>query len=389
VRRAVAPRALALGIAAGLLLAGGVRAADDEREAELERLRRAIQDSRERVADYERQQRGLLEAVEALDQSAAYLASEVAIVMRSAELARTRLARIEAEAADLARQLERTRQAMRVRAIALYQAGDVGSLRLLFTSGGLREFLSRVRALRVLLRHDVELLARHRSESAALARAEQRASEQAQARTRAERELGERSRELESERAGKRQLANRLHTDRTRERAALVELEKAARALEETLANLGADPSAAHAFGGAGFAARKGQLVPPVRGRVAQGFGRVVDADFGTQTFRAGVVFDAALGTPVQAVAPGTVRFAGWFRGYGRLVIVDHGDRFFTVSGHLGELAVNVGDAVGAGAEIGKVGDTGSLAGARLYFEIRQGSQPLDPGDWLASLDSG
>jgi septal ring factor EnvC (AmiA/AmiB activator) len=115
----------------------------------------------------------------------------------------------------------------------------------------------------------------------------------------------------------------------------------------------------------------------------------VVDADFGTQTFRSGVIFDAPLGTPVLAVAPGVVRFAGWFRGYGQLVILDHGDRYFTVSGHLGELEVEVGDAVAAGQAIGSVGETGSLAGAKLYFEIRQGSEPLDPGDWLASVGPG
>ncbi len=383
-------RAVALGLAAGLLLSGVARAAEDDRAQELERLHRAIQDSRERVADYERQQRGLLETVEALDQSAAYLANEVDLAKRSAQRARTRLARIEADAAELAAQLARTQQAMRVRAVALYQAGNLGTLRLLFTAGGLREFLSRVRALRVLLRHDADLLARHRSETEALARAEANAREQAIARSDAERQLNERQVELEAERGEKRKLASRLHADRTRERAALVELEKAAHALEETLANLGAEPPARdQPLGGAGFAALKGQLRAPVNGRVAQAFGRVVDADFGTQTFNAGVVFVAALGTPVHAIAPGLVRFAGWFRGYGRLVILDHGDRFFTVSGHLGELAVDVGDAVKAGEAIGTVGDTGSLSGARLYFEIRQGSQPLDPGDWLASVDSG
>ena len=383
-------RMLALGLAAGLVLGGLARAEGEDREQELERLRRAIQESRERVADYERQQRGLLEAIEALDQSAAYLASEVAIAERSAQRARTRLAQIQAEAAELAAQLARTRQAMRVRAVALYQAGNVGTLRLLFAAGGLREFLSRVRALRVLLGHDADLLARHRAESEALARAEARASEQVRLRGEAEQRLRERSLELEAERGEKRSLASRVHADRTSERAALVELEKAARALEETLARLGAEPSPARAPSrGSDFAGRKGFLASPVLGRVTQEFGRVVDADFGTQTFRSGVVFEAALGTPVQAVAPAVVRFAGWFRGYGRLVILDHGDRYFTVSGHLAELAVEVGDAVAAGEEIGKVGDTGSLAGARLYFEIRRGSEPLDPGDWLASADPG
>jgi murein hydrolase activator len=381
-------RAALLGLAACLVLGGSARAAGEDREQELERLRQAIQESRERVADYERQQRGLLEAVEALDQSAAYLATEVAAAERGAQRARSRLAKIEAEAAELAAQLARTKQAMRVRAVALYQAGNVGTLRLLFAAGGLREFLARVRALRVLLGHDADLLARHQAQSEALALAEARAREQVQVRSEAEQRLRERSLELEAERGAKRSLASRVHADRTRERAALVELDKAARALEETLARLGAEPSPPRPPSeGAGFAGQKGRLASPVQGRVSQGFGRVVDADFGTQTFRSGVVFEAALGTPVLAVAPAVVRFAGWFRGYGRLVILDHGDRFFTVSGHLAELEVEVGDAVAAGEEIGTVGDTGSLSGAGLYFEIRRGSEPLDPGQWLASAD--
>jgi septal ring factor EnvC (AmiA/AmiB activator) len=383
-------RAAALALAVLIALGAGRRAAlaAEDREQELERLRRAIQVSRERVADYERQQRGLLEAVEALDQSAALLATEVRAAQRGARSAQARLERLEAEAAELAGRRARTQQAMRVRAVALYRAGSLGTLQLLFSAGGVRDFLVRVRALRVLLDYDAELVARHRRESAALAVAEQGARAQARARREAEQRLRERSVELEGERGEKRALAARLHSDRTRERASLVELEKAARALEETLANLGAGPQTPEGIaGGAGFARRKGSLPPPVQGPVLQAFGRVVDAEFHTETFRAGVVFDAPLGAPVRAVAAGQVRFAGWFRGYGQLVILDHGDRYFTVSGHLAEVAVEVGDPVVDGDVIGTVGDTGSLAGARLYFEIRQASEPLDPADWLAALD--
>jgi septal ring factor EnvC (AmiA/AmiB activator) len=84
-------------------------------------------------------------------------------------------------------------------------------------------------------------------------------------------------------------------------------------------------------------------------------------------------------------VAPGEVRFAGWFRGYGRIVILDHGDGYFTVSGHPDALDVAVGELVGEGDDLGTVGETGSLSGPRLYFEIRQGAEPLDPAEWLES----
>jgi septal ring factor EnvC (AmiA/AmiB activator) len=370
----------------GLLGISPTDAAAADREEDLRRLRRAIQESRERVAGYEREERGLLEAVEALDRSAALLSREVALAGKRAERARAALAAVEAEAEELAQRLERTRRAMSRRAAALYRAGDVGAIQMLFSAGGLREFLSRVYALRLLLGHDAELIARHRSESEALAAAELRAREASARRDRAVAGLRERSEELRTERGTKRQLVARLHADRTRERAALVEFETAARALEETLSGLRDSPSRPGAVvEGPAFATLQRELAPPVAAPIVSEFGRVVDAEFRTETFRKGVEFDAALGMPVRAVAAGQVRYAGWFRGYGKLVILDHGEEYFTVSGYLAEIEVEAGEEVSAGEAVGTVGETGSLSGPRLYFEIRRGGEPLDPREWLRS----
>jgi len=374
------------GLLGGVLLAAlllAAPAAADRRE-DLEALRDAIAESRKRVADYESEERGLLEVLESLDRAASLLARELATARREAAEAGDELARIERDAAALERQLAATERAMSRRAVALYRAGDLGTVRMLFSSEGLPEFLSRVSSLRVLLEHDADLLARHQSESAALEQARVRVGESAERLAEAESELGARQEELSTERARRRRVANRLHSDRARERAALVELEKAAQALEETLARLGADSrSPDRGVAGPPFLSLRRRLEPPVNGGVVRGFGREVDAEFLTQTFHSGVVFDAPRGTPVAAVAAGTVRFSGWFRGYGRLVILDHGDGYFTVSGHLDHAGVEVGDAVAARQAIGTVGETGSLAGPRLYFEIRQGAQAQDPGDWL------
>ena len=143
------------------------------------------------------------------------------------------------------------------------------------------------------------------------------------------------------------------------------------------------------AIPGPAFASQRGALTAPVAAAIVGEFGRVVDREFQTETYRKGVHFEARLGTPVGAVAGGRVSFAGWFRGYGRLVILDHGDQYFTISGHLDAVRVEVGQAVDAGQVIGTVGETGSLAGPLLYFEIRRGGQPLDPSRWLASRQAG
>jgi septal ring factor EnvC (AmiA/AmiB activator) len=111
----------------------------------------------------------------------------------------------------------------------------------------------------------------------------------------------------------------------------------------------------------------------------------VLAPDARTATFRKGIAWEAPVGTPVYAVAAGRVRYAGRFRGYGNVVILDHGSDHFTVSAHLDRIDVALGDPVAAGTAIGAVGETGSLEGPQLYFEIRRGSEALDPAGWLAA----
>lgn len=132
-----------------------------------------------------------------------------------------------------------------------------------------------------------------------------------------------------------------------------------------------------------GFRARKGHLPKPAKGLVEVGFGKVVNPRFNTVTVQKGIDLRAAEGTPVVAVAPGTVAWAGWLKGYGNLVIVDHGSAYHSLYAHLASTEVEVGAQVEAGVLLGTVGDTGSLKGAYLYFEIRRQGQAIDPLPWL------
>ena len=112
-------------------------------------------------------------------------------------------------------------------------------------------------------------------------------------------------------------------------------------------------------------------------------YGAQVNPRFGTKTFRNGIDIDAAEGTGITAVAAGQVLYTGWFRGYGNLIIVDHGGEYYTLYAHASNIRVAEGDEVKQGQAIGTVGDTGSLQGPRLYFEVRHGGRPQDPAQWL------
>lgn len=134
---------------------------------------------------------------------------------------------------------------------------------------------------------------------------------------------------------------------------------------------------------GVGFGALKGRLPWPTEGRIVTGFGTQVHPRFGTRTFRNGVDIEAAVGRDVLAVHGGHVIYTGWFKGYGNLIIVDHGNEYYTLYAHIAEIEAKEGDDVRQGQRIGTVGDTGSLAGPRLYFEVRYQGRPQDPEQWL------
>jgi septal ring factor EnvC (AmiA/AmiB activator) len=133
----------------------------------------------------------------------------------------------------------------------------------------------------------------------------------------------------------------------------------------------GATPS----NGGGGFATSRGRLLFPLAGRAEVRSARREGTD------GPGLEIKASLGTPVRAVFAGRVAFADRYGAYGRLVILDHGDHYYTVSGNLASMDVKVGDEISAGEKIGGVGDEGK--GPMLYFEIRHGTETLPPGPWL------
>jgi septal ring factor EnvC (AmiA/AmiB activator) len=133
-----------------------------------------------------------------------------------------------------------------------------------------------------------------------------------------------------------------------------------------------------------GFPSWRGRLPWPVAGgQLELGFGRQVDKRFGTVTVHKGIDIRALKGKPVKSVFAGQVVFAGTFRGYGLLVILDHGEGYYSLYAHLDSLAVKKGNRLRQGQVIGRVGETGSLKGAYLYFEIRQGGRAVDPQGWL------
>ena len=159
-------------------------------------------------------------------------------------------------------------------------------------------------------------------------------------------------------------------------------LQKLATLLAQNQGEFNSAPSADNNFDGRPFAQLKGQLSLPIKGVVTNQFG---DTRPDSTLQWKGLQLRAASGQPVKAIAAGRVVFADWLRGFGNLLILDHGNGYMSLYAHNETLFKRVGDTLRGGDTIATVGNSGGNEDFGLYFELRHEGRPLDPMRWLGA----
>jgi septal ring factor EnvC (AmiA/AmiB activator) len=132
------------------------------------------------------------------------------------------------------------------------------------------------------------------------------------------------------------------------------------------------------------FGGLQGALPLPTSGRITNTYGAKSGATAHASLYKNGVLVKAPRGQSIQAVCDGVVVFADWFKEYGKMMIVDHGDHYFTLIAHAEQFLKTVDEHVKSGDSIATVGSTGARDGPEVYFEIRHYGKPVDPMEWLA-----
>lgn len=327
---------------------------------------RALLEKEESIADgLDRVDRRINEVVQAKEM----IRLERAVRARELTTLETRLTQLEADAAQLSLRL-RGRLQMRRRS----GLGESAWWRLVLSADDPTTLVRRRGSLRAVLRADLELVRAAKSSLDTVNRLQRdRAAAVAELSVSEARLNGQRER-LEEERGLKSEVLRRLRAEHRLHRR-VVQQQAAQRAALAIPTDTTTDTQA--------FAAEKGHLPMPTTGRIVRGFGRFEDPELGTETQSMGLLIDSPLGAPARAVFDGKVVYSGWYKGYGNLVIVDHGGGHHTLYGHLLAISRAQGDSVKQGEIVGEVGDTGSLRGPQLYFELRAGRRPVDPGPWL------
>ena len=368
---------------------------DDPIQAEQKRLQETqirLKQEREKAAEARRRETSLLAELEEIERrlgqkqrEVARLDTRIRRVQSDVTALREDIGRLEAQRAGQERALAR-----RLRTIYKVHAQGA-ALPLLLSGEDPVERAAVIRHLGNLAALDARLIQEYRVTTEKLAerkeREEARQKELGSLRAEARREQAE----VDREAARRRQLLARVRDERAYHERMVGELTEAARRLEAFIRELQArqrrlakaPPPTEATPPRVGFGSLRGRLPWPTEGRIVAAFGPQVHPRFGTRTFRNGVDIEAAEGTEVAAVYAGHVVYTGWFKGYGNLIILDHGHDFYTLYAHVADILVREGEDVRQGQPIATVGDTGSLDGPRLYFEVRYQGKPQDPEEWL------
>lgn len=322
---------------------------------------------------------GLLKALDQIDRDAVDIEERIVRIAIDRALAAETLQQAEKHRATAAADLEGMRHAVQARLRALLRIRSLPALRFALSAEDFERSVIKDRLLRRLIEADRERLAAYRQRLADLDHLTKERDGGLQRLNGLDLQLHDQRQKGEQERRDKLALIQQLDEDRKYAERVVKDIDAANRQLTAQIATLQEWQERKYTF-----ALTQGKLLPPVSGRVEVGFGQVKHPRFGTVTLHRGLDYRApGQAVPVRAVFWGRVAYVGWLTGYGDTVILDHGRGWHTVYAHLEGVRVQVGEVVAARVRIADVGQTGSIKGRYLYFEVRHNGQPVDPSDWF------
>lgn len=295
---------------------------------------------------------------------------------------------------------ERKKLDIQRRLLALYKSGDMGNARMAFSSESFPQMLENLRYMRAVVESDRKMIAAYNNRIRQLKGLEGIQQRDVQRKERIKASIEQKTQEIEAEKRTKAGNLAQLRKNKQGYQASLHELEANAHRLQEMVERLEALSRKSYTENNAkpvgkggtaplaplpnkGFNLQKGRLTLPVQGTILAGFGKHKHPEFNSYTFSNGISISASAGTDIHAVFDGRVIFAEYFKGYGNMVIVDHGGGYFSVYAHAAKIFKGTGVKVARNDVLAKVGELDSSRGPMLYFEIRHQGKPVDPAPWF------
>jgi len=299
-----------------------------------------------------------------------------------------RINEIESQSQDLEKELRTGEAYAAKRVTALYKLNWVGKIHLLATAESFFDFVHRRSALQRILGQDEAFLEELNNDKIALESLLTQLNAKKAEKRSLELTLKDRVNRLNAQQNQRKALLKKIRGEKTLELAALNALHQAALDLDTAVEHIEpstrkAEPSMASKSEDKPFDAYKGLLSWPVKGKILSFFGSHRNKKYAVNNFQSGINIQAERGEPIRCVADGYTIFSSWFKGFGNMMIIDHGNHYYTVYAHLEEVFKVKGDRVEKNEVIATVGDSGSMMGPALHFEVRHHGKPIDPMQWI------
>lgn len=362
----------------------------EQESAELDRVRSELQKARTEAKTYAAREGKILQQLNDLDSDLVLKQRLLAGLARKEDRVSADLVRVRDRLAAERAQLDERRGVLRRRLRNIYKFGERPGLQVLLGASSAVDLVRRFDWLLLVAAQDRLLADRIRESVDTVARTEEELLGKQEEVRRIRLESEQEQAELVRKKDERRSLLESVRTEREQHDDVVKELEQAEKDLQRLLADLAEREKRDRLGndlppGGTGFAEAKGRLPWPVEGKVTRWFGVQKDKRFGTSTFNGGVDIEARRKTDVVAVHRGRADYVNWLPGYGQCIILNHGGGYYTLYAHTSSVLLSVGDRVERGDVIATVGDTGSLLGNVLHFEIRKDAEPINPAPWLTS----
>jgi len=339
-----------------------------------------------------------------IDQSLRSKEQSLSALNRDMKSVENGLEKTRSEIEVVVKDVEARKKLIQNRLVAVYKAGEVGNIRFLFSSESLPRMLENLRYMKSLLENDRQRVAEYNERIGKLKELKASIELDVRRKENLKQSILVKKQEIEAEKASKASLLLKVREDKKAYIASLQELVANSRRLQSIVEKLEAasrkrytakarkravqsakkegTPFAPPSTS-TGFGAQKGRLSLPTQGRIIDSFGRHKHPEFSSYTISNGISIAAPAGADVRSIYPGTIVFSNYFKGYGNMVIVDHGDGFFSLYAHNSKVYKRVGSNVGKNELLASVGDVDSPRGSMLYFEIRYQGKPINPAPWV------
>jgi septal ring factor EnvC (AmiA/AmiB activator) len=293
---------------------------------------------------------------------------------------KTKIALLSKRITAMEQQVSRHRKARIQRLRTIYKEGSLFPIKVLFASGDFNDLLQRIRYMKIVADSDGALFQKYNKQFDALNQEKEVLLQAREKLLILQRSVASKRLEIEKEKSERQVFLKRLKKEIRTNKKIQEEQLKSTKDLNLIIARLEQKLTQGE---GLDILDKKGWLPVPVKGRFLNKFGRERDKQYDTYIVYNGINIRSRRGTPVRSVFEGDVLYTGALEGYGNLIILGHGKDYHTLYGHLDEIVATVGKRVRLGQIIGRTGDTGSLVGEALYFEIRHKGKPVEPTAWF------